>query len=510
MDRTSPRLTVAGLVIVLAVCSCSSSPPESDYPPLFDRVEEYRLDNGMLFLLLPRHDVPLVSGRVLVKVGNVDNPEGATGLAHMFEHMAFKGTDAIGVIDAAQERAVLDTITRRGAQLAELLGDGGVADSSRVASLRRELTALEVRAAEFVEPMAWPRTYEGYVTNFNAYTSQDITVYEADLPANHLEVWMLMESERLQVPVFREFYSELEVVKEERRSRTEDNPEGAAHELLKKLAFSRHPYRFPTIGYMEDLERLTPGMIRDFHARYYTPANMVGVLVGDFDPDVARNLIKRYFGDIESGPVPAGPQVVEPRPTAQRRGSHRQGEERRLEIAFPGLAVDDPRRPGADLLASVLARDKTSRLDRRLDFEAGVARSIRCSSDGWYLRYPGLFSITVSVMPEHTNEEAEALVWEVLQNLVTEPVTDARLDEIRRSYRRSFSFGLQKNADLAELLVERQAGAGWRDAYRRQARYERVTAAEVTELARELFRPELATVVYLEPAASEADNGGES
>ncbi len=512
-SRAIVRIALLGTTLVF-IASCSRHPaantappaPATDYPPVFRHIELVTLKNGMQFVLLPRHEVPLISGRILVRVGNVDNPEGATGLAHMFEHMAFKGTDAIGVVDPALEAAVLDSVMLVGDDLtAAVRADS---DSTRIAALRTRVSALEERADENVEPNAWARLYDQYTTNYNAYTNVDVTMYETDLPSNNLEVWMLMESERLQHPVFREFYSELDVVKEERRQRTEDDPDGAAWEMLMQTAFTQHPYGNPTIGTMRDLDALNPRMIHAFYERYYTPSNMVGALVGDFDPARAREMLERYFGDIPAGPAPTGPSTVEPEPTAQRRAVHHQGTEREVLIAFPSVAIDDPRMPAATLLSGVLARGNTSRLDHRLDLNEGVARTVHAWATGGFERYPGLFVIEATLMPDATNEAVEAMIWEELARLQKDPVTDARLDELRRVYRRDFAFGLQKNADLAELLAKWQGLYGsWQAAWAMRDRVNAVTAAEVTQLAREMLRPERATVVTLEPAA---DTGGGS
>ena len=508
-------IAITTLLLPVAAVAGSRAPdappdPPPDHPRLFDQVESFRLDNGMLFLLLSRRDVPMISGTIVVKVGNVDNPPGATGLAHMFEHMAFKGTDRIGTRDAAAERAVLDSISVAGDELTRLLRGDAEADSLAVARLRGGIAALEERAAAHVIPMEFPRVYDGYTYDFNAYTNHDFTVYVATLPANNLEVWMLMESERLQNPVFREFYAELAVVKEERRQVLEDSPEAMARELLKSQAFSTHPYRYPVIGYMDDLETLSPAQSVSFWRDYYAPDNMVAALVGDFDIDEAKAMIEDYFGDLSTRPTKGGPTVVEPAQTGTRRGVHRQGEERRLLMAFPGFGPGDPRRYAADLLSSVLTRDKTSRLVRRLDLEEGVARNVSSSSTGGYQRYAGLFTITVDLLENADNAGVEALVWEELDRLQAEPVTQDKLDEIRASYRKGFVFQLQTNGDLASLLARTQASHGdWRRVYGRFEDYDRVTVAEVTALAGDLFRREKLSVVHLEPDVPD-DAGSET
>ncbi len=512
--------TTIFLITVIILClqannatAFSSAPKDDpalpDHPALFDQVEEFRLDNGMLFLLLPRHDVPTFSGFIIVKVGNVDNPEGSTGLAHLFEHMAFKGTDYIGSLDVVKETAVRDSMVVVGNELSALVRIASAADSTRITQLRGEITRLQERENELIIPMEFARVLEKYTYNFNAYTSQDFTAYHSTLPTNNLEVWMLMESERLQNPVFREFYSELGVVKDERLMRSDDSPEGMAWEVLKSSAFSKHPYRYPTIGYEEDLDTLNPSQLTAFWRQYYAPANMVAALVGDFELAEAKPMIQEYFGDIPSGPVPSGPGVIEPEQEAMRRDSHFQGDERQLLMAFSGFAPNDPRVPAARMLGSILTRNKTSRLTRRLDIEEGVARSVYARAMGGYKRYRGLFTITVNLMNDATNKQVEDMVWQELDKLQTEPVSQEKLDEIRASYRKRFFYGLQRNNDIAETLAETQASAGdWRRVYQKYNDYDLVTVEDITKLAQELFARDKATVVYLEPEVADQDLEG--
>ncbi len=506
--RTAPRSLLLPLAFLLSVPAAFGS---GDPPSIFSRVEEFRLDNGMLFLLLPRHEVPMVSGRVLFRVGNVDNPTGQSGLAHMFEHMAFKGTDRIGTRDFEAEMMVQDSVARVGAELAREMSARERADPERIEALRAQLAALTDRQMALTVPMEWPRVYDSYTLDFNAYTTEDFTVYEARLPANNLEVWMLMESERIQHPIFREFYRERDVVIQERLEQTEDNPNGMARELLQSLAFTAHPYRQPTIGYMCDIEVLTQEQAAAFRETYYVPGNAVAALVGDFDVDEAKRMIRAYFGDIPAGPPPPEVAVMEPPQKGMRRGIHRQGTDRRVLLAFPGFHPHDRRHLAAALLADVLSRDETSRLDRRLDFEEQAVRSVRASGTAGFHRYAGLFLIEAVPLEAVSNERVEALIWEELERVVTEPVTQEKLDEIRRSYRKRYYYSLETNDSIAEALVHHQAIRGdWRWSYERFDRYDEITVGDVTALAEELFQPDRATVVYLEPDAEVmiAEKGG--
>ncbi|MFH1842867.1 MAG: pitrilysin family protein [bacterium] len=431
-------LLSAGVILLLLTATETGA----SGPAIFDRVEEYQLDNGMQFQLLPRPDVPMVTGYILFKVGNVDNPPGQIGMAHMFEHMAFKGTDRIGTRDHEAELAIQDSVAVVGAELANEMGKREFASAERVDQFRGLLDALLERQAEFIVPMEWPMLYDGYTYNFNAYTSQDFTVYHATLPSNNLEAWMLMESERLQHPSFREFYTERDVVMEERREVIEDRPQRVARELMQALAFTVFPYCNPIIGYMGDIELLTQDQAETFYRDYYGPANGVAALVGDFDPAEARRLIEAYFGDIPARPCRPGPAMVEPPQQGQRRGIHRQGSERALYLAFPGYHPTDRRHAVARLLGSVLSRDKTSRLDKRLDLQEGAVRSIWTSFNGGFQRYAGVFIICAKVLEDFTNEQVEDMIWEELERVVSEPVTAEKLLEIQTSYRKKYYFTL--------------------------------------------------------------------
>ncbi len=482
-------------------------------PGIFDRVEEFRLPNGMLFLLLPSHHAPMISGRILFRVGNVDNPIGQTGMAHMFEHMAFKGTDRIGSVDYAAELGVQDSVAAVGAALSREVGKRERGDSTRIATLRAELERLTDKQIALTVPMEFMRVYDGYTFDFNAYTSEDFTVYYTDIPANHLEVWMLMDSERIQHPSFREFYRERDVVMEERRQRTEDDPTGSARELLQMTAFTAHPYRFPTIGFMSDLETLTQEQAEAFRKLHYVPGNSIAALVGDFDPRQAKQMIQDYFGDIPAGPLPPEVTTVEPPQRGMRRAVHRQGTERKLWMCFPGYLPTERRAAVARLLASVLSRDATSRLDRRLDFEERAVRNVWVDSDGDFGRYRGIFLIGATPLENFTNERVEEMIWEELARVIAAPVSLSKLDEIRSSYRKRYYRSLETNHALAEQLVDHQAIFGdWRESYRRFDLYDSVSVEEITELARELFQRGKATIVYLEPEAEDAveAEGGES
>ncbi len=479
-------------------------------PGVFDSVETHTLENGMRFLLLPRHDVPSISARILVRAGNVDNNVGQTGLAHMFEHMAFKGTDRIGTRDHAAELVVQKKVETAGLKLTAEVAKGYLADAATITRLRTELQELTEQQIALTEASEFSRLLETYTFDFNASTSKDFTDYHMELPANHIEAWMLLESERFQHPSFREFYREIEIVKEERRERTEDDPEGLADELLLSLAFTAHPYRFPTIGFMSDLDALNHEQAETFWKTYYVPSNAIGVIVGDFDPSEAKRMLDDYFGDIPAAPDPPPIATQEPQQRGIRRGTLRKGTERTLSIAFPGFHPASREASVARLLASVLSKDKTSRLDKRLDIDEQIVQSIWATANWGFLRYQGLFVIGATPLVSSNNEEVEGMIWEELERLQSEPTSDAELDQIREAYRKDYYYGLETNSSLAKELVYAQAIHGdWRESFKRFDSYSDISANEVTELAADLFQRDRASIVYLEPEAAADEDHSE-
>ncbi len=501
-------ICLTGALVLCTVAARADAPPapatEYQAPAVFERVEELRLDNGMLFLLLPRHDVPTISGRIRVRAGNVDCPKGASGVAHMFEHMAFKGTDRIGAIDAALERLVEDSIKVVGWALAEEMVRQDRADTARVHQLREELNRLNERQAEVTEPDAFVRLYDRLSYYFNAWTSRDFTEYETDVPSNALEVWMLMESERLQHPSFRGFYPERDVVREEEKEGLDD-PYSVAWDLLFATAYLAHPYRLPIIGYGSDIATLTQQAAEAFYETYYVPGNMVATLVGDFDPDEARRLAQAYFGDIPARPVPPEIRTVEPPQTGMRRAVLRQGTESELFLAFHGYAPTDRRSLVLSLLADVLSRDITSRLDQRLDIQEHAARQVWASASLGN-RYPGLLVLHAAPLEGFTNEQIEQMIWEELERVVTEPVSHERLEEIKASRRKRFYRSLATNAQLAETLTEAQMVYGhWRSYLDARLEIDTITVEEITAMARDLFQRDKATVIQVEPSEAAAN-----
>src|SRR4051812_44145848 len=259
-------------------------------------VTEFTLTNGLHFIVLERHEAPVVSFHTYVNAGSVDDPKGRTGIAHMFEHMAFKGTEAIGSTDPVAEKKALDEVERVYDQLEAERNKLEKANPETMKKLDAALDAAIEKANSYVVPNLYPQIIEenGGV-GMNASTGEDSTNYFYNFPANRIELWFYLESARFLHPVLREFYKERSVVREERRMRTESEPQGKLFEQMLATAIEAHPYRVPTVGWASDIENLRVDDAQKFFEKYYVPANMTISIVGDVDPGHVKALAEEYF-----------------------------------------------------------------------------------------------------------------------------------------------------------------------------------------------------------------------
>src|SRR5262245_556429 len=259
-------------------------------------VTEHRLENGMTFLIVERHEVPVVSFHLYADVGSVDEEVGQTGMAHMFEHMAFKGTPDIGTRDYPREKEALDRVDDayrrlRSARL-ELKPD-----PARIEELDKAFRAAQAEAGEYARSEEFTQVIEqAGGAGLNASTSNDATRYYLSLPSNKAELWFSLESARYLDPVLREFYKERDVVMEERRMRVESQPVGKLVSNMLSLAYRAHPYGREGIGWRSDLENLTRWKAEEFFEKHYVPETLTAVIVGDVDPKQAVAWAEAYFG----------------------------------------------------------------------------------------------------------------------------------------------------------------------------------------------------------------------
>jgi predicted Zn-dependent peptidase len=478
---------------------------------LFERVREVRLDNGMRFLVLKRGTAPVFSGILRFGVGSADDPGGETGLAHLFEHLAFKGTSRIGITDAEKEKPILEALDSTARELNAEMDRGDKADAGRLKTLRAKMQDLQKQERALVVRDEFSRILtENGGANTNAATGTDMTSYYVSLPANRLELWCLLESVRLRDPVLREFYSERDVVEEERRFRIDNQPQGKLYEQLLLTAYSAHPYRVPGVGWLSDLDRLTRPEAEAFHARYYVPGNAVGALVGDLDVDAAEALLKRYFGGIPGSPLPLNPPTVEPPQTGERRVTLEFDAEPNLMIGFHKTAVTEPDDPVFEMIDAILGSGRTGRLFRKLVTEQAIAAQV-FTFEAPGRRFPSLYIIGGQPVAPHTTADVEAGILAELKRLQDTLVTDDELRKVRNQVESDAVYAQRTSMGLASRLTQFELLTGdWRGMLLRDQALLKVTPAQIRDVARRAFVPSNRTVAVLARPQPEGEGASPS
>lgn len=465
---------------------------------LEDRVFEHRFDNGLKLLVVERHDTPVVSAYITIGVGSVHETSENRGVAHLLEHMLFKGTETLGTTDYAREKPLLEEIERVGSQL-DAMRLQSDADPAVLAELEKQLADLQAEHKQYVVKDVFSNLYaENGGVGYNAFTSKDLTTYLISLPSNKLELWAVIESDRMKNPVLREFYTERDVIREERRRSYDTNPARKHYQSLVTNAFEVHPYRNPIIGWHSDIANLSPQKTRAFLEKYYAPINTVIALVGDIKAADAVALVDRYFGDIAPGtPVPRV-AAVEPEQRGEKRVVEIFDAEPRLSIAWHKPTMPDRDDYAFDLIDQVLGSGRTSRLYRSLVEEQKLATSVSVyGAPG--ARYPNLFVIEGIPRHPHNVEELETAIYAELDKLKNELVGDDELTKVRNRLLTDQLRQLRSNSGLARLLTSYQSLAGdWRYLVNYAAEIEKLSAEDLREVANRYLNESNRTVVVLQ------------
>lgn len=434
----------------------------SEANDLAGRVREHTFANGLTLLVVERHDVPTFSANITLNVGSVDETSRERGVAHLLEHMLFKGTKSLGTSNFDREKPLLAEIEKVGSELDRLRARNSQ-DSAALAGLEARLKRLEEERRAYDVPQEVARIYaENGGVGYNAYTSKDLTAYIISLPANRLEMWAAIESDRMKNAVLRDFYTEREVIKEERRRSYDSDPDGMLYEILLTAAYKVHPYGAPIIGWMSDLDQLSLEKTRDFHDRHYVPANTVISLVGAIDFDQAKAVVGRYFGDIPAGEPTPPVTDREPEQNGERRVTVEFDAEPKLLMAWHKPTLPDRADYAFDLIDGILGGGRTSRLYRTLVIEKQLATNVSTyGAPG--SRYTNLFVIAATPRAPHSAAEVEAAIRDEVRKLAETLVAPEELDKVRNRLRVDHLRGLRENEGLAQMLSYYQSVAGdWR------------------------------------------------
>ncbi len=491
-------------LLSLTLAAAIIAPPGASAQQI--QVEEFMLDNGMKFLLYPRTEEPnIIAAGWLAKVGSVNERPGITGISHFFEHMMFKGTNTIGTKDPAKD---LEFRMKQKAARDKILNitmskqyprwkDGEIDDpwdaandTDELAAARGELNSLIEEHKKIIVKDEFDKVYtELGASQMNAFTSNDVTFYFISVPANKFELWAWMESDRLVDSVFREFYSERDVVHEERRLRTESTPTGIFQEQFDAMFWQSSPYSWPVIGWTSDLNSYTKEQAEEYFNIYYRPNNLVGVIVGDFKAEEIKPVIQRYFGRLSRGPIDPPPVVtLEMKQMAEQRMYAECDCQPQIEVRYKTVPFGHSDSYAIQVMSDVL-NSRSGRLYKSMIEGKKIASQANAQASGFFgaAKYAGSFSFNAETKGDAKPEQLEAAWYEELEKLQKEPVSERELMKVKNQtvanqYRR-----LQNNFFIMVQMGILENLGGWRHINDDSGRIQAVTAEDVMRIANKYF-----------------------
>ena len=529
LSASAPALPLARALLALAVllapmlaraASKTAKPATAAAAATTPTVEEHVLGNGMRVLLVPRHLSPTVSCGWVAHVGSSNERPGITGIAHLFEHMMFKGTHVIGTrnyaLDAqlidAQE-AVMEQMRAEISKLRAAYRRGEIDDITKPEAKTPRMKQLE---ASFDSLVALQRKnmiknefdlvlQNNGASRINAFTNEDMTFYFYTLPANKLELYFWMEADRLKNRVFREFYSERDVVYEERRRSLESTPTGKFEESFNSTFWDASPYSWETIGWPSDVANITLAQANDFYARFYAPQNLTAVIVGDFDPKQALALAERYLGSIPRGTNPIPEMITMEVPQIAEKRFYGEAETNpEVEIRWHAVPTVHKEIPAFTLLETVLNGD-TGRLRKNLVLGTGPASSARAQLDD--RKYEGLFEIDSEAKEGHAPEECEKAVYAELDRIAKDGVPEDELQAAKNRFLTTTYRQLDGNFPLMLRYGVADARGDWKLADQIAPAVQGVSSADLQRIVKKYFTKEnRAVAIYTRKGGSEPED----
>jgi predicted Zn-dependent peptidase len=472
------------------------------------------LPNGLTLIICERPEAPVFSYSTFVDAGDVNDPSGQSGLAHMFEHLAFKGTSEIGTTDYAAEKVALAKVeAANDAYEAEYLKFVG-RDENKLKELKAAFLKAQEEAHKYVIPNQFTDIAErNGAHELNAETGLDQTMFYWSMPENRLELWAYLESSRLADTVPREFYKERDVVIEERRMRTDSNPEGRLFEQFLATAYVAHNYGRSSIGWPSEVSQINATEAMAFHKKYYIGANIVVTVVGDVKASQALPMLEKYFSRVPGGAKPEEMTTVEPRQFAEKTVLIRDPTQPIYMEGYHRPDYRDPDNAVYDAISDILSNGRVSRLYRSLVRDKQIAAEAEGVSPYPADKYPSMFVFYAVPNPGHTPQEIRDAIHQEIDKLKTTDVTDEELAMFKTRTRADLLRGLADNQGLANDLAEYQTRYGdWRELFLHLDKVDKVTKADIRRVANQVFIPSNRTSATIEteaPAqAPDAAKGG--
>ncbi len=516
--RHGAALAFVASLAVVAIAALSSRADDGQAGSVRLDVTKHVLGNGMRILLVSRPDAPVVATYLRFGVGGVDDPKGQTGIAHLLEHMMFKGTETFGTTDYEAEKPLLTRLDALWGELdAERLKEKSPfakPNAEKTKKLEEEIAAVTAEHKKFVvKDELWQCYQRCGGTSLNASTGNDSTQYYVQLPANQLEVWMKLESDRIAHPVFREFYSERDVVHEERRLRTDTQPRGLFGEAFQATAYQAHPYRQPVVGWSPDIDATVRSEVLDYFKTYYAPNNCIAAIVGDIDVPKTVALFEQYFGPIPAKPAPRRNITEEPEQKGERRVTMTVDASPQVQIAWHVPAEGHPDSYALSVASRVLTGSGgggfgrgrrggggggggTGRFEKQLVLAKKVAlNAFAFARPGLY---PGLFTVSGTPAPGRSLDELEAALSAEVNRLAAEPPTADELARVRNAISAQAIRSLGSNMGIARAISEAEAIAGdWRYVDVDRERLKAVTADDVVRVVKKYLTKDNRTVGHI-------------
>ena len=485
--------------LLLSLLCISALPLRAQQVPVIEK----ELSNGMRLLLVQRKDEPNVSGGWVAHVGSSNEKPGITGIAHLFEHMMFKGTPTIGTKDykrdleiIAEQEKVREEMRQEEKKLREMYRKGEIDDVLKPENATPRYRELEKKFAELVaqqrEILVKNEFDKIYTSNggsgMNAFTSEDMTAYFITVPANKLELWMWMESGRLLQPVFREFYAERDVVFEERRMRTESTPLGKFTETFESVFWESHPYGWPVVGWPSDIPSISKAQADEFYGLYYAPQNITVILVGDLDPEKATAMAEKYFGRIPQGKRDA-PDVVtlEVKQPAEKRMYADAEANPQVDIVWHTVPFGHKDSYVLQVVGQILST-RTGRLYKGLVLGPQIATETWSQPD--HRKWAGLFNAGGEATEGHTPEEVEKAIYAELDKLKNEDVPAEELQKVKNNFAANEYRKLSANSPILMQLIFYDGMGNWREINEANKKIQAVTAADIRRVMNEYFTKE--------------------
>ena len=479
-------VTAATLLLGVALCCAAKA---QDLTSFEKRTTVKVLPNGLTLIICERPEAPVFSFFTLVDAGSADDPQGDSGLAHMFEHMAFKGSTEIGTTNYPAEKVALAKVEAAyaayDAEFRKRVGQ----DPAKLERLKKIFNDAQAAAEKYVIPNQFSEIAEqNGAVGINASTGEDSTQYFWSMPSNRLQLWAYLESQRIGHPVEREFYKERDVVQEERRMRIDSSPTGRMVEQLLATAYVAHPYGRSGVGWESEISQVTATEAEAFHKKYYVPSNIVIAVVGDVKAATAMPILERYFAPIPAGPKPEPMTTIEPPQFAEKSVVIREATQPFYIEGYHRPDYRDPDDAVYDAITDIFSNGRTARLYRSLVRDQRIAAEAEGFSGFPGEKYPGLFAVYAVPLPGHSPEEMRTAIHKELNRLKNEDVTDEELARFKTRARADLLRGLADNEGLAHQLAEYQTRYGdWRELFRQLDRINAVTKADVRRVANKIF-----------------------